>query len=148
MYNNWVKWHVWCTFRFDIGLLTDQFDAGLILLKRRFCWSHADIFYKRQEVGVSRGKKTLSDEAKRILLSPEFNLGDQLLYEAFNATWWSRPEVRDPDFLAEVAVMNAHSLKVLLSPQNSMVAIPLLLKPFCYRQRLWHSVILRAQTLC
>lgn len=96
--------------RFEIGLLKDQFDAGLVLLKRKFCWDHVDIAYQSKEVGVNRGKVGLSSAARKVLLSPEFNLGDQLLYEAFNASWWSRPEVADPDFLEEVGCLNSKKI--------------------------------------
>lgn len=52
------KINIFC--RFHLGFLTDQFDASLILLKRDFCWDHADIFYKAQEVGGRRTAKNVS----------------------------------------------------------------------------------------
>lgn len=36
---------------FNVAFLTDQFDASLVRMKRRFCWDHADILYMPQEVG-------------------------------------------------------------------------------------------------
>ena len=36
--------------RYDLGMLTDQFDASLVLLRRRFCWDHIDILYEKSRV--------------------------------------------------------------------------------------------------
>lgn len=44
----------------------------------------------------------LSVESERRLLSPEVNLGELLLYESLNATWWRQKEVNHQDFWSEV----------------------------------------------
>ncbi|KAF6024455.1 hypothetical protein EB796_017233 [Bugula neritina] len=98
------------TSKFHIGFLTDQFDASLIRLRRLFCWTHEDLLYKAQEVGGrvrpgSRDKilQPLSKKGIRELLQPETNLGDQMLYEAFNRTWWNDySDVKDEHFWQEV----------------------------------------------
>ncbi|KAF6027267.1 GAL3ST1 [Bugula neritina] len=69
-------------------------------MKRKFCWDHGDIFYKSMEVYSKSHHLTPAEEEK--LLSPDMNLGDKLLYEAFNNSWWKQPEVKDPDFWEEV----------------------------------------------
>ena len=48
--------------------LTDQFEASLILMRRDFCWDHADIFYKAQEVG---GRKQSSKSQSLLPLTPQ-----------------------------------------------------------------------------
>jgi hypothetical protein len=88
--------------RIELFMLTDQFEASLIILKRRFCWDYLDIAYIKQVVFNSAKKQKLSDKAVTKLLSVERNLGDLILYEAANATWWSQPELKEPDFWPEV----------------------------------------------
>lgn len=89
--------------RFDVVFLTDQFDASLILMKRRFCWQHADILYKSQEVSAKSRVYRVNEKHKKKLLSAEMNLGEQLLYEEFNRTWWQQPMLQNPDFWNEAS---------------------------------------------
>lgn len=87
--------------KFNVIFLTDQFDASLVLLKRRFCWTHEDILYNKMEVGRFR-RGGLLEGYKKKLVSSEMNLGDQMLYRAFNKTWWEQPDVNSRDFWNEV----------------------------------------------
>jgi len=106
-------------FRFDIIYLTDQFDPSLVIMKRRFCWDHGDIFYKSMEVYSKSHHLTPAEEEK--LLSPDMNLGDKLLYEAFNNSWWKQPEVKDPDFWEEVGLVTIPILLVTLLSCYSVI---------------------------
>lgn len=93
-------------FRIDIAILNDQYDPSLLILKKRLCWEYKDIFYHTYTVGTYKSAY-ISEAARTKLLSPEYNLGEKLLYDAINRTWWQQPEVEDPDFWKEV---RAHSL--------------------------------------
>ena len=91
---------VYC--RIDVPILNNQFDASLIVLKKKFCWSYLDIFYTSQNKGKHK-RKDLSAEATKRLLSPEVNFGDQILYESINKTWWRQSEVNQRYFWDEVS---------------------------------------------
>ena len=89
--------------RIDVPVLNDQFDASLVALRRKFCWGYTDIFYKTQNRSKKKKSRVdLSDEATKRLLSSELNLGDLLLYESVNSTWWQQKEVNSEDFWEEV----------------------------------------------
>jgi len=52
----------------------------------------------------------LSLKGIRELLQPETNLGDQMLYEAFNRTWWNDySDVKDEHFWQEVSHLFCYS---------------------------------------
>lgn len=89
-------------FRIDIPVLNDQFDASLVIMRKRFCWDYTDIFYAKQVVTHSE-KTALSAKSKKKLLSAEVNLGESLLYEAIRFRWWSQPELQQKDFWEEVS---------------------------------------------
>ena len=107
--------------KFNVIFLTDQFDASLVLMKRRFCWQHGDILYNKHEVGRYR-QQGMSPGYKKKLLSMEMNLGDQMLYEAFNRTWWSQPEVNTQDFWNEVRG-SVHSIDRLLNTAKNAYCV-------------------------
>ena len=89
--------------RFDVPGLNDQFDSSLVALRMKFCWGYTDIFYKTQNRSKKKKSRVdLSDEATKRLLSSELNLGDLLLYESVNSTWWQQKEVNSEDFWEEV----------------------------------------------
>jgi len=67
-------------YRIDIPILSDQFDASLVILKRRFNWDYTDIFYQSYVVTKS-DSQTLSNSSIQTILSAEVNLGDHLLYQ-------------------------------------------------------------------
>ena len=39
------------------------------------------------------------------LIGEDYNLGDQLLYEAFNQSWWSREDTSSTDLWNEVRIV-------------------------------------------
>lgn len=89
-------------------MLNDQFDASLVILRRRLCWDYTDIFYTKKEVTNSTSKtKELSEDAKKKLLSEKANLGDQLLYERMREKWKKSPEPNNPDFSEEVCAISS-----------------------------------------
>ena len=87
--------------RIDNIILTDQYDASLVILKHRFCWEYTDIFYVRSVVGNSSDVK-LSASGTQKLLSAKVNLGDKLLYDTLNNSWWKQPELQQEHFWDEV----------------------------------------------
>lgn len=73
------------------------------MLRRRFNWQYLDILYKkRNQMKVKR--KSLAEEFKPRLLSVDLNLGDLLLYEAMNSSWYRQPEAQQEDFWDEVSL--------------------------------------------
>ena len=87
--------------RIDVPILNNQFDASLIVLKRKFCWKYTDIFYKSQNRS-NKKRRLPSEKAIKRLLSPELNYGELLLYQTVNETWWQQTEVNEFDFWDEV----------------------------------------------
>lgn len=61
------------------------------------------MFFRAANVQAHKKKRELSEEAEKKLLSAEVNLGDLLLYESLNKTWWQQAEVRQDDFWEEVS---------------------------------------------
>ena len=105
--------------RIDLLILTEQLDASLIVLRRRYKWNHLDIFYKSQIVAGSR-KIKFSEEAEKKLLSSKRNLGDPILYEAANETWWKQDELLESDVWEEV---NELILCLIFAPPASVAAV-------------------------
>ncbi|XP_067951422.1 galactose-3-O-sulfotransferase 2-like [Watersipora subatra] len=85
----------------DVIMLYDQLDASLVLLKRKFHWTFLDIFYKSYGF-TTKSEEELSKKSIERILSKEVNLGDKLLYDSMNQTWWSYPELREQHFWQEV----------------------------------------------
>ena len=83
-------------------ILNDKYDESLVILRRRFCWSYTDIFYSKQIVTGSAHRASVTEEAKLKLLTENYNLGDQLLYEKMREKWLKSPELTDNDFDGEV----------------------------------------------
>ena len=85
----------------DVIILTDQFDASLLILKKKFHWNYSDIFYAKKVV-LNSVRRQISPEAAAKILSPEVNLGEQMFYNSLNNTWWQQDEVKKNDFWNEV----------------------------------------------
>ncbi|XP_067950568.1 galactose-3-O-sulfotransferase 2-like [Watersipora subatra] len=95
----------------DVIMLYDQLEASLVLLKRKFHWTYLDIFYK--SYGFSRkSEEKLSTKSIERVLSKEVNLGDKLLYDSMNRTWWNYPELREQHFWKEVEHFSELNRKV------------------------------------
>ncbi|XP_067943612.1 galactose-3-O-sulfotransferase 3-like isoform X2 [Watersipora subatra] len=85
----------------DVIMLYDQLDASLVLLKRKFHWTYLDIFYKSYGF-TTKSEEELSKKSIERILSEDVNLGDKLLYDSMNRTWWNYPELREQHFWEEV----------------------------------------------
>ncbi|XP_067951120.1 galactose-3-O-sulfotransferase 3-like isoform X2 [Watersipora subatra] len=85
----------------DVIMLYDQLDASLVLLKRKFHWTFLDIFYTSYGL-MANSEEELSKKSIKKILSKEVNLGDKLLYDGMNRTWWNYPELREQHFWEEV----------------------------------------------
>ena len=86
--------------RVDVIMLKEQFTASLLILRRRFCWSYTDIFFKIGNVKNS-ARLEFEDEDKAKLI--EWNYGEFWYYEAMNRTWWSQDEVKSGEIFGEVS---------------------------------------------
>ena len=87
----------------DIIVLIDRFDASLVLLRRKFHWEYKDVFYNiDKSTDINSSTHSLTRQQQKKLLSAEANLGEMLLYEAMNSSWWNQPEVKDESFWREV----------------------------------------------
>ncbi|XP_067950204.1 galactosylceramide sulfotransferase-like [Watersipora subatra] len=108
----------WLNKQIDVIMIHEQYDASLILFRRRFGWSYTDLFYRRYIITNSGGVE-LSERARAKLLSPQVNLGDKILYDTLNQTWWSQPEIKEEDFWEEVKFFSDVNLKTsqALCPQ-------------------------------
>ena len=104
--------------RSDAIFLTDQYDASMVILRRRFCWSHSDIFYAKYPK-ISSAKQEISEESVARLLSAEVNLGDKMFYDSLNKSWWRQKELKENGFWNEVVLncifTEANTLVVLCS---------------------------------
>lgn len=95
---------------FDLVLITDYMDEGLVLLRRLFCWDLEDLTYTSLNVRSYAEKKkgVPADIAARIR---ELNPINSRLFDHFNATFHARlarelaPQAdgRPSSFLAELA---------------------------------------------
>ena len=93
-------------------MLTDQFDASVVILRRRLCWDYSDVFYKTNIVTGGGKREHMTQGNIDKLLSVKVNYGEKVLYDKFNETWWSQPEVKDPSFWKEVSYFTLIPCKV------------------------------------
>lgn len=69
-------------------LITDYFDESLVLLKHALCWDWQDILYVKFKMRTDDAKTVISpDLAERI---KSWNRADLLMYQHYNATFWTR----------------------------------------------------------
>lgn len=68
---------------FDIVLLAEEMDEGLILLKELFCWEYSDLIFFTKNARREALVRTLSQEYSYKIR--ELNSADVLLYEHFAA---------------------------------------------------------------
>ena len=87
----------------DVIILSDQYDASLLILKKRFHWNYLDIFYAKKVV-FNSANRPISPEVVAKILSPKVNLGDQMFYRSLNKTWWQQEELKKSDFWDEVGL--------------------------------------------
>ena len=66
---------------FDIVLLMEYFDEGLVLLRKLFDWNFFDLVYKRKNVRRIRHRQLINDEVRNKITA--LNKGDIKLYNHF-----------------------------------------------------------------
>ncbi|XP_067939520.1 galactose-3-O-sulfotransferase 3-like [Watersipora subatra] len=96
---------------FLLVMITEYFDESLVLLKRLMNWSMADIFYTYANEAVKKSGTVLTSDEKRKLLDKDHNLGDWLLYQHFNKSFWEKISKQE-EFHEEVAVFKKLQVKV------------------------------------
>ncbi|CAH1786167.1 unnamed protein product, partial [Owenia fusiformis] len=74
---------------FDLVMLSEYIDEGLILMRDMLQWKNEDILYMNKLVSQTPQKK-ISTKTRNILR--EYNKGDVLLYEYFNKTFWLKAQ--------------------------------------------------------
>ena len=84
-------------------MLTEQFDASLLVLRKRLCWSYLDIFFSKKNVQKKTPSQPFTEADALTVIDMKHNYGDKLLYEALNTTWWNQAEVKEHDFWKEVS---------------------------------------------
>ena len=73
--------------------MTEYFDEGLVLLKRRLCWSLIDILYYKHRDRNSQDSKSdqvLQLEEKRRKIYEQWSEADYVLYRTANRTFWDQ----------------------------------------------------------
>ncbi|XP_013419180.1 galactose-3-O-sulfotransferase 2-like [Lingula anatina] len=89
---------------FNLVLLTEEINAGMVLLRRRLCWDLKDIIYLKMNAQTTYKspirEKTLDDLAK---LHANWGTLDYQLYQHFRAKFEAEKKRQDKDFWAELA---------------------------------------------
>ena len=78
---------------FDLLLLTEYFDEGLVLMKRKLCWSLRDILHvshRNNSSTKSVNKTIVSIEEERRKIYQRWSSADYLLYHEANKTFWDQ----------------------------------------------------------
>ena len=78
---------------FDLFILTDYFDEGLILMKRKLCWNLKDILYVRhrsssRDINAHEKKKIVKKEEEMREIYKEWSKADYIFYNEANKTFW------------------------------------------------------------
>ncbi|XP_023931042.1 galactose-3-O-sulfotransferase 2-like [Lingula anatina] len=89
---------------FNLVLLTEEINAGIVMLRRRLCWDIKDIIYLKLNAQATYKfpirEKTLDDLAK---LHATWGTLDYQLYQHFRAKFEAEKKRQDKDFWAELA---------------------------------------------
>ena len=73
--------------------MTEYYDEGLVLLKRKLCWSFIDIlYYKHRDRNSqdSKSEQVLQLEEKRRKIYQQWSKADYVLYQTANRTFWDQ----------------------------------------------------------
>ena len=73
--------------------MTEYFDEGLVLLKRKLCWRLIDILYYKHRDRNSQDPKSdqvLQLEEKRRKIYEQWSKADYVLYQTANSTFWDQ----------------------------------------------------------
>ncbi|XP_070535741.1 galactose-3-O-sulfotransferase 3-like isoform X2 [Ptychodera flava] len=88
----------------DLMLITEYFDESLLLLKKLLRWDWNDVMYIARNMrpqNTTRATLTL-DLCKKI---KEWNSADDMLYQTFNKTFWSRVKEYGKDWQRDLDKM-------------------------------------------
>ncbi|KAF6036098.1 GAL3ST1 [Bugula neritina] len=97
--------------RFKLVMFTEYFDESLVLLRRTMNWSMTDIFYSYANEATKKSGTVLSPDDINKLLNIKHNLGDWMLYQHFNKSFWEKVSTQ-PEFFDEVKVFKQLNTKV------------------------------------
>jgi len=97
-----IPYSISFTFRIDVIMLYEQYDASLLILKKIFYWDYIDVFYFKYNFGKYNHSIQMSKQVEAKILSPQIHFGDRLLYDALNETWWNQAEGQKEDFWEKV----------------------------------------------
>lgn len=91
---------------FDLVLIADYFDEGIILLKELLCWDFNDVLYVKTNAR-SQTSTILTNNLKKKINS--WNKADYMLYEYFNQTFWEKVKIYGVDRMRnDVTILNQH----------------------------------------
>ncbi len=86
---------------FSLIMITEYYDASLVLLRRILCWDIQDILYSRLKKGkYTYTNSTLLTETEK--LHKELKPTEYALFNHFNQTFWSLVEKQPSSFWDEV----------------------------------------------
>ena len=110
---------------FDLVLLMEYFDEGLILLRKEFEWDFLDLVYKNKNVRNVRHKYMITDEVREEIMT--INKGDVQLYNHFLAIFNRRLKSYGENFNRHLEIFrhinkevnrNCHNEKSILSVEE------------------------------
>ena len=87
---------------FLLIMIVEYLHESLVLLRRLMCWSVKDIIYNRVNNGFYDRLSAATEE--NINIHKNISRIDYLLYDHFNATFWSKVGHQGKDFFDEVAM--------------------------------------------
>ncbi len=110
---------------FDLVILTEHFDEGIILLKRKLCWDFEDILYvklrdsSKKKNGHSYNSKATNQSEKQEGLKTatmhdfyrDWSRADYILYNRMNYTFWQKYN-KEPSIDKELLHFKKTRLKV------------------------------------
>ncbi len=110
---------------FDLVILTEYFDEGILLLKRNLCWDLEDILYVKLRDSSKKRNSHPSDvmvnnqtekqeslkEANLHHFYMEWSWADYILYERMNRTFWQKYK-QEPNIDEELLHFKETRLKV------------------------------------
>ena len=96
---------------FDLVLIMDYFDESLVLMKRMFCWEIDDILYVKLNERQDKEKATsLIAKVKENIR--RWNKADVLLFNYFNATFWTKVKMEGPGFYEDLSAFRRRKQEI------------------------------------
>ena len=110
---------------FDLVLLMEYFDEGLILLRKVFDWNFLDLVYKRKNVRSVKHRNMITDKVREEIMA--INKGDVQLYNHFLTIFKDRLKTYGRNFNRHLEIFrhinkevnrNCHNGKSILSAEE------------------------------